>query len=99
VFRAETGAEVPLVMLTLRDAHSEHDPHNCVFARQFCLTPAQARVNALVFSGHSLPGVARALRVSENTVRSHLKQVFEKTNTHGQMELVHLHARVCIDEG
>lgn len=99
MFRAAVGAAVDLVMLTLRDAHSEHDPRNCVFARQFSLTPAQARVNALVFSGHALPGIARALRVSENTVRSHLKQVFEKTNTHGQMELVHLHARVCVDEG
>jgi DNA-binding CsgD family transcriptional regulator len=98
-FRAELGAPVDLVILTLRDAHSEHDPRNCVFARQFSLTPAQARVNALVFGGHSLLGVARTLHVSENTVRSHLKQVFEKTNTHGQMELVHLHARVCVDEG
>ncbi len=99
VFRADVGAPVELVMLTLRDAHWEHDPRHCVFARQYALTPAQARVSALVFSGHSLTGVARALHVSENTVRSHLKQVFEKTNSHGQMELVHLHARVCIDEG
>jgi DNA-binding CsgD family transcriptional regulator len=35
------------------------------------------------------------LNLSENTVRSHLKQIFQKTDTHGQMELVHLHARVC----
>jgi len=43
-----------------------------------------------------LSTIAHSLHVSENTVRSHLKQIFHKTNTHGQMDLVHLHARVCL---
>ena len=49
----------------------------------------------MIISGHSLADTARKLHVSDNTARSHLKQVFQKTNTHGQMELVHLHARIC----
>lgn len=96
-FLSAAGEFRELVVVTLRNAHSEHDPRSCPFARQFELTPAQARVNALVFSGHPLSNIARALHVSENTVRTHLKQIFQKTNTHGQMELVHLHARVCAD--
>ena len=43
----------------------------------------------------ALAAIAGTLNVSENTVRSHLKQIFQKTDTHGQMELVHLHARIC----
>jgi DNA-binding CsgD family transcriptional regulator len=96
-FLGDAGEFCDLVMVMTRNAHSEHDPRSCPFARQFELTPAQARVSALVFTGHALPGVARALQVSENTVRTHLKQIYQKTNTHGQMELVHLHARVCAD--
>jgi DNA-binding CsgD family transcriptional regulator len=99
LFRADEGEAEELVLLTLRDAHSEHDPNVCAFARQFSLTPAQSRVSALVFCGHSLGSVAHLLNVSENTVRSHLKQVFEKTSTHGQLELVHLHARLCGSDG
>jgi DNA-binding CsgD family transcriptional regulator len=52
-------------------------------------------VGVMIITGHSLAETARKLHVSDNTVRSHLKQIFQKTNTHGQMELVHLHARTC----
>jgi DNA-binding CsgD family transcriptional regulator len=98
LFVAEAGEFSDLVVLTLRNAHAEHDPRSCPFARQYDFTPAQARVSALVFSGHSLASAAQLLHVSENTVRSHLKQIFQKTNTHGQMELVHLHARLCTSD-
>lgn len=95
LFRAAEASVEDIVLLTLRDAQSDHDPRACAFARQYALTPAQARVSSLVFCGRSLQDAAIALGVSENTIRSHLKQVFEKTDTHGQLELVHLHARVC----
>lgn len=95
VFRRESGTRQGLVKVSVRVGHGGHDPATCVFARQFELTVAQAKVSALVFAGHSLPSMARSLNLSENTVRSHLKQIFQKTETHGQMELVHLHARVC----
>ena len=82
-------------MLAVRGSHSGHNPATCVFARQYELTAAQSKVSALVFAGQSLSTIAQSLNLSENTVRSHLKQIFQKTETHGQMELVHLHARVC----
>ena len=99
VFLAEKGDAVAVEILTARNSHSTHDPHVCSFARQFELSPAQARVSALIFTGHSLSSTAHLLHVSENTARSHLKQIFQKTNTHGQMELVHLHSRICVDNG
>jgi DNA-binding CsgD family transcriptional regulator len=96
-FAAERGELDDLVLVTARNPNTEHSIHTCSFVKQFRLSPAQARVSVLIVTGHSLADTARKLHVSENTARSHLKQVFQKTNTHGQMELVHLHARNCVD--
>ena len=97
VFSAERGEIDELVLITMRNPRMEHDIHTCSFVKQFRLSPAQARVSVMIITGHSLADTARRLHVSENTARSHLKQVFQKTNTHGQMELVHLHSRNCVD--
>lgn len=95
VFRADALARRGLAMIAVRGTHAVHDPASCAFARRYDLTAAQAKVSALVFAGQSLSSIAQSLNVSENTVRSHLKQIFQKTDTHGQMDLVHLHARTC----
>lgn len=97
VFSVERGEIDELVLVTMRNPRIEHDIHTCSFVKQFRLSPAQARVSVMIITGHSLADTARRLHVSENTARSHLKQVFQKTNTHGQMELVHLHTRNCVD--
>lgn len=95
LFDAKSGEVTALVLLTVPSPCLAHDPRTCTFARQFGLSPAQARVGLMIVTGHSLAETARKLHVSDNTVRSHLKQIFQKTNTHGQVELVHLHARMC----
>lgn len=97
MFRADTGDTRPLALVTARSSQAEHDVASCSLVKQFRLSPAQARLSVLIVTGHSLADAALKLHVSENTARSHLKQVFQKTNTHGQMELVHLHARHCAD--
>ena len=85
VFLRQAGMRRGLVMVTVRGGHARHDPASCVFARQYELTTAQAKVSALVLAGQPLSRVAQSLNVSENTVRSHLRQIFQKTETHGQM--------------
>lgn len=95
VFTPSTGVRRCLALLSVRGGETAHDPSTCVFAREYRLTAAQARVSALLFSGQPLATIARTLGVSQNTVRSHLRLVFQKTDTHGQMDLVHLHARIC----
>lgn len=97
VFQASTGEVAPVVLVAARSPGHGHEGHACSFVKHFGLSPAQARVSALIVNGNSLADAARQLHVSENTVRSHLKQIFQKTSTHGQMELVHLHARICLD--
>ena len=96
-FCATSGEPRKLVLITAKDPAEAPHPHSCSFAKLYELTPAQSRLSALMFSGYTLSDAAKQLRVSENTVRSHLKQIYLKTNTHGQMELVQLHGRVCDD--
>ena len=54
------------------------------------LTPAEAELVRLIAEGRSLDEVATERGVSLHTVRSQLKQVFLKTDTCRQGELVHL---------
>lgn len=54
------------------------------------LTPAEARVAALLAGGLSLGGIVERLGIGTNTARTHLKNIFAKTDTHRQGELVRL---------
>lgn len=56
----------------------------------FDLSPAEARVANAIALGEDVGTIARRLRVSLNTVRTQLKTVFLKTDTHRQAELVAL---------
>jgi DNA-binding CsgD family transcriptional regulator len=54
------------------------------------LTPAEARVASLLAQGQEIEQIARRLRISRNTARTHLRHVFDKTRTHRQGDLVSL---------
>lgn len=86
-----------IVLVAKNPENGRRNRSSCAFASIYQLTPTQARVTELLLAGHNLGEVAQRLEVSDNTVRSHLKQIFLKTNTHGQLQLVQLHGRVCTD--
>jgi DNA-binding CsgD family transcriptional regulator len=52
------------------------------------LTPAEAAVASLLAEGKSVKEIADHTAVRENTVRMHLKKIFDKTGTKRQAELV-----------
>ena len=54
------------------------------------MTPAEARLARLLVQGASLAAAQRDLGLRRETVRTRLKTIFEKTNTHRQSELVTL---------
>jgi DNA-binding CsgD family transcriptional regulator/PAS domain-containing protein len=54
------------------------------------LTPAEARLAALILRGYSLHAAARRLHVSNNTARTHMKRIYDKTETHRQVDLIRL---------
>ena len=54
----------------------------------YALSPAEARVAALMAQATSLPEAARHLGISPNTAKTHAKRVFDKLGVSGQAELV-----------
>lgn len=61
-----------------------------VFSRAFRLTPAEARLAALLAIGETLENAADTLGVTKETARSRIKSIFQKTDTHRQATLVAL---------
>ena len=55
---------------------------------EFGLSKAEARLASYLADGASLPSMARAFDVKLTTIRSQLQQVFSKTGTSRQAELV-----------
>lgn len=57
------------------------------------LTAAEARVTEGLARGMAVIELARELRVQTNTIRTHLKRIYDKTGARRQSELVRLLAR------
>ena len=57
-------------------------------ARHFRLSPAELRVLVAIVEVGGVPEVAPVLGISETTVKTHLRHLFEKTGTSRQSELV-----------
>ncbi len=54
----------------------------------FALSPSQVKVAGLLANGHELAEAATALGVSVNTVRTQVRRMFEKTQTHNRAGLI-----------
>jgi DNA-binding CsgD family transcriptional regulator len=56
----------------------------------FDLTPSEARVARSLASGETVEAIASARGVSQNTIRSHVRGVLEKTGCNRQVDIVAL---------
>jgi DNA-binding CsgD family transcriptional regulator len=56
----------------------------------FGLSPVETRLVCLMVGGKTLQEASQAMRIKEQTARSYLKQIFLKTDTNRQAELVRL---------
>jgi DNA-binding CsgD family transcriptional regulator len=63
-------------------------PQMTFLKHRFDLTPTEARIVARLITGEPLRSCARALDIKYETLRGHLKSIFQKTKTHRQAELV-----------
>lgn len=81
-------------ILVLRDLEVSRRPPVEILSAAFALTPAEARIAAMIAAGLSPGEIADELMLSRETVRNHLKTVFGKTGTHRQNELAALMARI-----
>jgi DNA-binding CsgD family transcriptional regulator len=60
----------------------------------FGLSRSESAIVGQLVKGHSIAEAANHMQLSRETVRSHLKSIFQKTNTHRQSELVMLASRL-----
>jgi len=64
--------------------------------RLYGMTVVEGRLASLLAQGTAFADAARAMRVQEQTARSYLKQIFAKTDTNRQSELVGLMLRSAV---
>jgi DNA-binding CsgD family transcriptional regulator len=77
-------------MISLHDWSARPEIDVSVIKSFFDLTNAEADVARRLAEGSSLADIARATKRTRETIKSHLKALFEKTNTSRQGELVAL---------
>ncbi len=58
--------------------------------QRFGLTPAEARTTLALVQGRTLHASSELLKLRPMTVRGYIKQVFAKTGTHSQLDVVRL---------
>jgi DNA-binding CsgD family transcriptional regulator len=92
VIPVPAGAATPFLgaraLLTFTEVQPRVSADVDLLARSFGLTPAEAKLAALIGKGLTLADAAVQLQVSIATVRNQLKAVFLKTDTRRQSDLV-----------
>jgi DNA-binding CsgD family transcriptional regulator/PAS domain-containing protein len=79
----------PLFALIIDPAVAVEPPHSLLM-ELFRLTPREARVAGRLAMGQTPEGIAKEMRVSIETVRSHLRKIMAKTNTNRQGAVISL---------
>lgn len=89
--RRQAGAEYAAVaaVFVRKAAFDLPDPVDAL-AETYRLTPAELRVVMAIVNLGGVPEIAPVLGMSEPTVRTHLRHIFEKTGTNRQADLVKL---------
>ena len=88
------GGDEPLrqsrVLVLIIDPEHQPEPAAALMRRLYRLTKAEGDVALRIMHGANPKQISDELSVSLPTVRTHLRRIFDKTNTHRQAELVHL---------
>lgn len=79
-----------IVTLFVTDPADAAGPDTDVLQRLYGLTPAEACFASLIAQGRKLEEIAKLQDISLHTARGHLKNIFAKTGTHRQANLVRL---------
>lgn len=80
----------PRALVVLVDPDHSPEPPKTLLRRLFGLTSTEAEIAVRVAQGQGLTPIADELMLSIATVKTHVRHIFEKTDTHRQAELVRL---------
>ena len=83
-------------LVVIDDPANDPPDHTEVLGELFELTPAQARVAWHIACGDTTTEIAELLDVSITTVKTHLRELFAKTNTGRQADLARLFNRMLM---
>lgn len=86
--KLQAGSARALVFVV--DPHDRKTPKPELISKAFNLTPTEARIASALASGDSTQDIADELGISPTTVSFHLKNIFLKTGTNRQSDLVAL---------
>lgn len=90
ISRMEDEAGHPRACLMVVDTAMDSHSHVRPLADAFALTPVETRLVVELADGRSVQEAALRLRLKVETARTYLKQIFQKTGTHRQLDLVQL---------
>ena len=96
VLRGFSFSERMLGIAAARDVShiekSRDEVHDVVsaMAARYNLTPRETEVLALLAQGRSVPVIEEKLHLSKNTVKTHVRHIYEKTGIHSQQEIISL---------
>lgn len=91
----EDGGEdedTPRRSQTVEPVEPDADPLD-TFASAHDLSPREREVCALWITGHGLKYIEDALFISESTVKTHLRNIYRKCDTHNRAEIIALFER------
>lgn len=86
-------------LLIIKDPEEQIESVEPVLSEAYALTSAEARLAVLLAQGKSVNELCALLGIKQNTVRTHLKRIFSKTETTRQSELVKLVLNCSVSHG
>jgi DNA-binding CsgD family transcriptional regulator/GAF domain-containing protein len=82
--------DAPSALIVITDPVSSSRPPLEALATIYGFTPTETALASLLVEGQTLKESASRLGITMNTVKTHMKQLFAKTNTRRQAELIRL---------
>ena len=82
------GFGSPVAIVTVTDRDLDRRRRQMILRRRFDLTSTEAALAAEILRGDGRKAAARRCGISDATAKTHLANIFEKTGTHRQAELV-----------
>jgi len=95
VLPLRSAASAPLAIIFIQDPNALLLFPAEAFAKLYGLTNGEMRVTLVMTQGATAPHIAGSLGISTQTVRTHLKHIFQKTGTSRQADLLTLMSRAA----